>query len=1386
MDFILFSDLLLICRNWQKITLRIGLLGIVLSMLPYNSEAQDYTLNLKTFDVEDGLLHRDVHAVFEDKDGIIWIGSEKGLQRFDGHDFKPWTTKTAPLGKMAHITSIEQDKEGWLWLWNNHLLEFVFLHTQTEEILSQAQRFGTDFPIKQNIKAKPRDSGWSGERGRDSKGNLYFISNNPSELITYNSAKRFSRYPLEELKGKQLHLHHIDSQDILWITDYYLNSTLYGIDTQGKIVHQYEFLHDYIIHRVKELNGFLHYTIDTPKASYFYKIDQSGNHVLIDKKIRKPKHPRFVNDFTWDYYEDSLLVYAEHNIDKPIFNLHLNDVPKQFTNDPTTIYKDSKGRYWFPSALGLGLAIIKPKLFKTYFSFKDPIEKPINNSARGILIEEDTLYANFEFGGLVRIPLQKPDQWAIINRADKSETYFGRPLAKATTGGFYIGEVNNRVYHIDPKLNSKVNLTFLENKKSPPKASWSFYTAPDQKLWIGMDEGIAYKNPDEDYLQFIHTGDSLLRTDVIQHFCPDKAGKLWLSGIKGLYLFDPVTKSFLEKYSNVASGDFHIPVETFYYLYIDSDGIFWLGTNEGLLRWDRKTKEQRLFTTVDGLSNDVVYAIFEDAYNKLWLSSDYGIMQFDKTTFHVNAFLEKDGIAQQEFNRTSAFQEADGTIYFGGLNGITAFHPNNFYQLNRQESTAMLISDFEIFDGASASLLNKVGALRKTNTINFYPDDRFFRLKFALSAYEDMLRVNYAWMIEGVDKDWNYQKEPTLQIGKLPYGTHTLRIKGQSSAGQWSPHELAIQVKVHKPFYLQFWFLLLSLLGLLAALFSFYKIRTKALNKRQKLLEAEIEKATAEIQQDKQTIEEQSEELRQLDKVKSRFFANVSHELRTPLTLILGPIGSVLKRNQLSNHDFTHLKKAQQSGKDLLKMVASILSLSKMESGKLDLVEKPELLFPLIRRIASAFESHAQREKIQFSFEYLAEKNLQLELDKGKLEIIFNNLLSNAIKFTPPGGRIAIKIEDLENAIQIVVEDNGRGIHEKDLPFVFDRFYQSRQADAPTEGGTGIGLALSQELTKMMGGKIWVESEFGKGSTFFLKLPRKEILGAPIQAEQMPIEPQEEITTMAQSLETINGTDHQPVILIVEDNYSLRDYLQSILSPIYKIWTAENGSAALNLLQENQAALPALVITDIMMPVMDGFQLLTTLKSTAAYKHLPVIMLTARADIQDKVKALRIGVDDYLLKPFEEEELLVRIENLLSNYQERLEAQATYNNAPSEDAKAPSNTPVITLEDQEWLAALENHLKQQISNSGYTISQLAHDMSISERQLRRRTKILTGLSPTQYLKEIRMQAARQLLEQRRYKTIAQVASTVGFQDAGAFTRNFSKRFGKIPSEYLLD
>lgn len=541
-------------------------------------------------------------------------------------------------------------------------------------------------------------------------------------------------------------------------------------------------------------------------------------------------------------------------------------------------------------------------------------------------------------------------------------------------------------------------------------------------------------------------------------------------------------------------------------------------------------------------------------------------------------------------------------------------------------------------------------------------------------------------------------------------------------------------------------------------------------------------KGKLEIINQKALIEKQSEELRQLDKMKSHFFANVSHELRTPLTLMLGPIGSALKSNTLDNRNFTLLKLAQTHGAQLLKLINEILDLSKLQAGKLELYETIVPFFTLVRRISSAFESYAERQNIRFSFQFKAEKNLQIEIDVSKFETILNNLLSNALKFTSAGGKVSVIVEDLGSHLQILVSDTGRGIHPDDLPHIFDRFYQSSLPGAPVEGGTGIGLALCTELSNLMKGRLWAESEPGKGSRFYFEFPRKEVFGSSAH-HQEPITEELQSAYFVPLAEPVPAPA-LPTLLVVEDNSSLRDFLQLILSEHHNVVTAENGKVALDMLSMTAPTfMPELILSDVMMPVMDGFQLLDQLKSDDRWRHIPVVMLTARADIQDKLRALRIGVDDYLLKPFVEDELLARVENLLHNARGRqLEIVGEKGEEQADTVSLQSFLP--SEEEQDWLSKLEKTVEHEINNENFKADALAEAMLMSRTRFFQQLKRLTGITPNEYILEVRFRKARTLLETQKVRSIKELSYAVGFRDVDYFSKQFKTRFGKSPSEYV--
>ncbi|MCI4669975.1 MAG: response regulator [Bacteroidia bacterium] len=523
---------------------------------------------------------------------------------------------------------------------------------------------------------------------------------------------------------------------------------------------------------------------------------------------------------------------------------------------------------------------------------------------------------------------------------------------------------------------------------------------------------------------------------------------------------------------------------------------------------------------------------------------------------------------------------------------------------------------------------------------------------------------------------------------------------------------------------------------------------------------------------------EQALRLSQLDEVKSRFFANISHELRTPLTLMLSPIQSVLKTDSLDNQQEKLLKMADRAGGQLNGLINQILTLRQLDLDELEIETRQTPLDEWLRMNLVQFESLALAKNIDYTYRNSLPEDSWVWLDREKFRQVLYNLLSNAFKYSVEGGRVAVESELKENVLRMKLSDNGPGIHEEDIPRIFDRYFQTTQMDKPIEGGTGIGLALCKEYIELFGGEIEVESKIGEGSSFFISIPldsisledlSEETLSESIlTTELLPVSKPEE--------SLVDTGEGNASILIVEDNPELSEYLKTILSSEYKLVVMENGAKAWEFLNEEGNSCD-LILSDLMMPVMDGFQLLERLKTHEFSRGIPVLMLTARAEGKDRLKALRIGVDDYMVKPFEEEELKIRVSNLLKNLSTRKEFE-------QKGSEEKEESRVIAREDRNWLEGFEAYVGEHLSDSRMTVPSLAIHFSMSESTLLRQSKRLIGLTPSQYIQQMRLEHARKLLENRAFKAISQVAYEAGYADTRSFSRAFKRRYGKLPSDYV--
>ena len=1039
-----------------------------------------------------------------------------------------------------------------------------------------------------------------------------------------------------------------------------------------------------------------------------------------------------------------------------------------------TIYIDQNQLLWLGTNAGIIKIEFRAKKFQTYAKDYDPIL-----AIRGMtqISENKILFSTKRQSYFLDIPT------AAIQPLEHIVP--GYTVYQATDSTLWLASYGYELDQLKIDGSGQENYLFDgENTKDNSVKTYCVFQDSTARLWLGTNHGLAYFDTiSKTIIPWKQYGDypDFAEAEVFQQISTPDGN--WLATSKGLFNWN-VPDEFISSYNSTQATPYHIPADAIGFIHADAQlpNILWLGTrNKGLIRLDISTGVFQHWTQENGLRDNTIYAIYEDDFGALWLSSNNGIMRFDKRTGLIKSYLVNDGIAHQEFNTSSHLKLADGRLLFGGINGITLFDPADFQQdTHYLYEPPLVLTLFSRFDRNTHQDINETEIATSSQQLSMRPTDLYIRFDFAILDFANSSEHLYAYQIDGLSKVWQILDEPSLQLYSLPPGNYTIRIKAQSLTSGKPEQYLNFQLRVWGPFYKRLWFIVLvvSIIGLLIGLG--FRVRIQQAKQAQQQLELEVKKRTEQILADKHTIEAQAKRLQELDDMKSRFYANISHELRTPLTLILGPVQALLEnaRTDVSERVRDALNMVKRNSKRLLTQVEEILDLSKLEANRIQLEETPIALTSFVRRTISTFDYEAQQNEIDLQLHTAPDASLHVMLDTNKAEKIINNLLYNALKFTPKKGRIGVDIQVLEEYIEITIEDNGRGISANDLPHIFDRYFQASNEATSTKIGTGIGLAFASELALLMGGELTASSTLGEGSTFSFRFPKKETEGQPLV--EVELEASIAQANVAQSL-AAKHIDDAPVvaeyrILMVEDNADLQLFTKQLLEEDgYEVACAENGKIALAMLKEQPAHL---IVSDVMMPVMDGFSFLQHLKADIKLRQIPVIMLTARAALQDKLHALRIGVDDYLIKPFEPQELLLRVSNLLHNYQEK---SAFEIGLTAQGVLPPAASVANNLSWQERFEALT---LAHLNDHRMSVPFLAEQLGMSERQLYREVKRFTGLTPNHYIRTVRLQQARRLLEARHLSSVTEVCQAVGFQKTSYLSRIYLEQFGRLPSSYF--
>jgi len=870
----------------------------------------------------------------------------------------------------------------------------------------------------------------------------------------------------------------------------------------------------------------------------------------------------------------------------------------------------------------------------------------------------------------------------------------------------------------------------------------------DGELYVCTNRGFGLFDPLSGEYKPAEADNNTMPSSVYQLTDYDSDSFAGLSSA-GLFIYNHKEKTL---FNNESVGDkpllFRQSNHRYNCLFTDSRGFIWCGTRDGLNVLDAEKKKLRRFRTEDGLQNNCIQSIIEDDRHRIWVSASYGItcIEIAGEDYFIKNYNLYDGIIPNEFVPRSSYIAGDERLFWGGVDGFNETNLND--NLNKEQAALIplfvkfFLHGTEVRQGEEhhGSVLFRQ-SISSTKELKLRHDQNFFTFEFSALNYINPTQTYYRYQLEGID-DSRLETTTTNGLGRINYtnvppGIYTLKVYAADNNREWADECVEIQIIITPPFWktpvAYILYALVCILVIYASIYSYLRWNKKKLVRQQK---------------------------EDLDQMKFRFFTNISHELRTPLSLIITPLEALLKKTD------NEIIKAQLIGiarnaNNLLTMVNQLLDFRKIEMTGEKLNLNGYHINEFIDSIASSFKPMAENKEIEFVCIHNS-PHIYASIDKDKLLKIVNNLLFNACKFTPPGGTIILTLnrcaDESESCMfSIQVTDTGCGIPKKDIPCIFDRFYRVADNEIPNTG-SGIGLHIVQEYVQLHRGRIQVESELGKGSSFTIYIPY-----TPLQSEEV-VTVEEEITPEEEN--TVR-------VLIVEDNDDFRSFLCEQLSEHYTVISASNGKEGLDRAIE---LLPEIIISDVMMPVMDGVEFCKTLRNDIRISHTLFIMLTARSSEEAQIEGYEVGADAYISKPFNMDILLLRIHRLL-------ELQKQRKRVFKEAGEASSEHIALAPIDEELIRKAIRCAEANLNNSLYSVEQFSKDMHMDRTGLYRKLLAITGLAPGAFIRSIRLKRAAQLLDQQ--VPVSDVSELVGFGTVSYFSKCFQEEFGIKPSQYRL-
>lgn len=1294
---------------------------------------------------KDGLSHNTVYCSLQDKKGFMWFGTEDGLNRFDSYSFQVFRYNSRSIDEHSllndRIISLFEDSSGRIWI------------CTTGGVCYYDYETGSFYPLMLDSQSTPH---YAEQIYEDDNGNLWM--RDYFRITRYNPAtNNFKQFNTDDYNFRSVTMTLTERKKPVFADA----NSLFSFNAEHETFNRMVTLKDFKKNELSVISSLL----EIPQTGFLIGTDLDGlllYHTNEDRieTIIPDIHVRCIIQYSTNIYwiasESGIYIY--NLLDKSVVNLR-----KSLINDYTiadnavySLTKDREGGIWIGMFFG-GINYLPSNHHHfTYYIGGKTHPGMLGNTVREICPDQyGNLWLGTEDNGINCFNLQtnKMLNFSLLNPERKlAATNIHGLFADGDT--LWIGSFNKGIelLHI-PTMKVIKHYTQFNTNGLSSNFVLCFYKTSKGEFLVGTHYGaLVYDKTTQSFSEWKKIG------SLIRQFLEDKEGNIWVSTNNGVFKYTPahIAPDGSEKQetfcryaetSNSRKEGLGSPNTTS--VFEDSKGRIWVTTAYGFSLYNKHTDSFNRITTDDGLPSNMVYRIIEDEDHLFWISTANGLVRFNPETFVIHTYTYSDGLHETQFNYSSSYPASDGTIFMGTINGMISFNPQKFTA--DAYTPPLYITHVQ------------TNAVKQKNVylLKYTPDMPYelklpyhsatFTVSYIAPGYTSPDAIKYAYLLEGIDKDWHQMnKGKEVTFANLAPGKYTFKVRSTNSSDVWQDNEQILHITVTPPFWATPLAYIAYSLLIIACMAFFYAYKKRKMLKR--------------VQRNQELFEVEKE--KELYNAKIQFFTFITHEIRTPLTLIKTPLEKIMRSNDGSESTKQHLQIIERNTQRLLDLSNQLLDFRKTESRGFRLNFVKTDVTVTLENIITPFVNVFQNERKKFVSD-LPEKHIFAYIDRDAFTKIMTNLLTNALKYS--AGSIELKLTvpaETGQDFSICVTNDGFVIPQEDRENIFTAFYRLKETE--NKQGSGIGLSLARTLAEFHNGSLIYRATDEGLNQFVLTLP--------IRQNDYHFDLTETATAeLPNTEETGLSASDKPVLLIVEDQPEVRKLLQDEFKTEYRVIEAENGKEALDILS---GTLVHIIISDIMMPVMDGFELCNQVKNDIQFSHIPLILLTAQHNLQSRLTGLQQGADAYMEKPFSLEHLSAQVENLLRN-------REILRKAYVEKPLIPPQTLSLSPIDDTFIQNLNAYIENNLTNENLSVDSIANEMHMSNSSLYRKVKGLSGLSPVDFIRIARLKKAVELMHSGE-KRINEIAFATGFSSPAYFSTSFQKQYGKSPSEFLKE